>query len=43
MAQITLEDTLKALEDETDKYEITLEADMIEKARASIDRMLEIK
>ena len=40
MAQITLEDTLKALEE--DCYEVTLEPEMIAKARLSIDRMLEI-
>lgn len=41
MAQITLEDTLACLKEM--KYEITLDADIIQKARRSIDRMLAIK
>jgi len=40
MNLITLEDTLAALENR--QYEITLPDDMIEKSRASLDRMLEI-
>jgi quinolinate synthase len=40
MNLITLEDTLKALQQR--RYEIDLPEDMIEKARASLDRMLEI-
>ena len=40
MGQITLEDTLDALENL--RYQIELPADLIEKARASLDRMLEI-
>lgn len=40
MAQITLEDTLDALEN--NRYQIELDADLIRRGRASLDRMLEI-
>ena len=40
MAQITLEDTLAALE--FDRYEVDVPADVIERAKRSIDRMLAI-
>jgi quinolinate synthase len=40
MNQITLEDTLDALEN--NRYEIELDDDLIQRARASLDRMLEI-
>ena len=41
MAQITLEDTLAALQHI--QYKIELPADIIEKARLPIDRMLMIR
>jgi quinolinate synthase len=40
MNLITLEDTLAALE--KNQYEITLPAELITRARASLDRMLEL-
>jgi quinolinate synthase len=41
MNQITMEDTLAALENI--QYEVTLDADLIERARLPIDRMLSIR
>lgn len=41
MNQITLEDTLRSLE--TMKHEVTVPADVIEKAKRAIDRMLAIR